>query len=89
MLVFTNDQFCKICKVREVIQPVTNLLFVQAAFLSNSCLPANIFCAESVVCFIYLLQILKSIQTRESCDCCVALPHYARGLSAVCDCGVS
>ena len=24
-----------------------------------------------------------------SCDCCVALPHDARGLSAVCDCGIS
>ena len=22
-------------------------------------------------------------------DCCVALPHDARGLSAVCDCGIS
>ena len=24
-----------------------------------------------------------------SCDCCVALPLNARGLSAVCDCGIS
>ena len=24
-----------------------------------------------------------------SCDCCVALPHDATGLSAVCDCGIS
>ena len=24
-----------------------------------------------------------------SCDCCVALPHDAMGLSAVCDCGIS
>ena len=23
------------------------------------------------------------------CDCCVALPHGATGLSAVCDCGIS
>ena len=22
-------------------------------------------------------------------DCCVALPHDAKGLSAVCDCGIS
>ena len=24
-----------------------------------------------------------------SCDCCVALPHDAMGLSAVCDCGIT
>ena len=24
-----------------------------------------------------------------SLDCCVALPHNARGLAAVCDCGIS
>ena len=24
-----------------------------------------------------------------SCDCCVALPHDATDLSAVCDCGIS
>ena len=24
-----------------------------------------------------------------SCDCCVALPHDATGLSAVCDCVIS
>ena len=24
-----------------------------------------------------------------SCDCCVALPRGAMGLSAVCDCGIS
>ena len=33
----------------------------------------------ALLCFVILV----------SRDCCVALPHDAKGLSAVCDCGIS
>ena len=36
---------------------------------------------ELVALLLFVLQVSR--------DCCVALPHDAMGLSAVCDCGIS
>ena len=53
------------------------------------------FCNYSMVC----CALLYVREERAGCftlfaflmsrDCCVALPHDAKGLSAVCDCGIS
>ena len=58
------------------------------------------FCKSSMFCYalLYYHSGFEIMGKREpvalfvflvSHDCCVSLPHDARGLSAVCDCGIS
>ena len=59
---------------------------------SFSSLPLNH--SRRVVKYVHEVQVNRFALVRlawfvflESCDCCVALPQDAMGLSAVCDCG--
>ena len=57
------------------------------------------FCCALLCVYSSLAIILMGKRERAGCfalfvflvshDCCVALPYDARGLSAVCDCGIS
>ena len=69
--------------------------------LIRCCMLLSLWDSVIVLCFVvrYFIYILASGLERAGCfslfvflvshDCCVALPHDATGLTAVCNCGIT